>query len=66
MKKIITIETKTTKNMCEVRDDIHNQLRGNQDYIDSNIVLSDDASENKVYIYIADDVKEMPKIILNK
>lgn len=65
MQKIITIETKTTKGMCQARDNIHNQLKGNQDYIDSNIVLSDDAAENKVYVYITDDVKDIPIIVLN-
>ena len=62
--KIITIKTKSLESMCKVRDDIHNQLVGNQDYIDSNIVLSDNKLSNEVILVITEDCKNIPKIEL--
>ena len=46
---------------------IHEQLVGNQDYINSNIVLNDsstrcDGTNNEVRVYIFDECKERPAI----
>ena len=66
MKKII-IECENEEEKGDVLNVIHLQLKGNQDYIDSNIVLSDDddcLDQHIVTVYIMDEVKEMPKIII--
>ena len=47
--------------------DIHNQLKGNKDYINSNIVLSDNnrgTEENLVTVYITEEVINVTEIIL--
>ena len=46
---------------------IHEQLVGNQDYINSNIVLNDsstrcDGTNNEVRVYIFDECKNRPVI----
>ena len=64
MYKVITIKTKNTESMCNIRDDIHRQLIGNQDYIDSNIVLSENKIDNEVILLITEDVVNEPTIIL--
>ena len=46
MMKVITIKTKDIESMCKVRDDIHKQLVGNEDYVESNIVLSENKLDN--------------------
>lgn len=40
--KEIVISTKTNEEKMIIGSDIHNQLRGNQDYIDNNIILNAD------------------------
>lgn len=63
----ITIECVDKCEKGKVLGLIHDQLKGNQDYIDSNIVLcdlDDCLDQHIVTIFVADEVKEMPKIIL--
>lgn len=64
---IIKVDNEVASN--QVLKDIHEQLKGNQDYIDSNIVLNDsetrqDGTKYEVHVYITDDCKEEPKILL--
>lgn len=62
---MMTIECESYESMQKVKEMIHEQLVGNQDYIDSNIVLcgSDDISDlanhgkNNVYLYIFKECK---------
>ena len=66
MIRTITITTDSVQGMCEILRKVHEQLKGNQDYIDSNIVLSEhnDSEEPTVLVWIAENVKEIPTIIL--
>ncbi len=66
MIRTITITTDSVQGMCEILCKVHEQLKGNQDYIDSNIVLSEhnDSEEPTVLVWIAENVKEIPTIIL--
>ena len=66
--KVVTIQCEET---FRVASSIHEQLRGNQDYIDSEIVLHySDAADiergepNRVWLYISADVKSMPDITM--
>ena len=66
VKECITIKTEDGKEF-ETMKKIHEQLVGNQDYIDSNIVLNDsstrrDGTNNEVRVYIFDECKERPVI----
>lgn len=66
MRKII-IECENGKEKGDILNAIHMQLKGNRDYIDSNIVLSDNndwLDQYTITVYIKDGVKEMPKIII--
>jgi hypothetical protein len=67
LRKLIIIKTNSHEEEYEVCKKIHEQLVGNQDYIDCNIVLnmsSDrvDETENEVHLYIFDDAKANPEI----
>lgn len=67
LRKLIIIKTNSHEEEYEVAKKIHEQLVGNQDYIDCNIVLnmsSDraDETENEVHLYIYDDAKSNPEI----
>lgn len=69
MIKQIIIKTNNEKSMYKVLDKVHNQLKGNQDYIDCNIVLNDSSSrnddtENEVHVYIMKEIRNRPEIIL--
>lgn len=66
MIKQITIKTDNDESMFKVRDSIHNQLVGNEDYINCDIVLNDDdygSGENQVNIYFSDNVKDESEIL---
>ena len=67
IKKLIIIKTNSHEEEYEVVKKIHEQLVGNQDYIDCRIVLnmsSDrvDETENEVHLYIYEDVETNPEI----
>lgn len=62
-KKAITIECSSNEEKMEVSRKIHNQLVGNKDYIDSNIVLNHD-EDYKVMVIIFNECKEEPEIII--
>ena len=59
----ITIETVNEDEKMAVGNSIHNQLVGNKDYIDSNIILNVDEYE-KVRLLIFEECTNVPKITL--
>lgn len=59
VKQHITIRTSDEKEQMTIANSIHENLRGNQDYIDSNIVLNIDV-DNEVNIYVFEECKEIP------
>lgn len=66
VQECIIIKTEEGKEF-ETMEKIHEQLVGNQDYINSNIVLNDsstrcDGTNNEVRVYIFDGCKERPAI----
>ena len=66
VKECIIIKTEDWKEFKK-KEKIHEQLVGNQDYINSNIVLNDsstrcDGTNNEVRVYIFDECKERPAI----
>lgn len=67
MIKQITIKTDTEESKAEVLEKVHNQLKGNQDYIDCNIVLNDDnlgTDDHLVNLYIFEEATNVPEIKL--
>ena len=66
IKECITIKTEDGKEF-ETMEKIHEQLVGNKDYIDSNIILNDsstryDGTKNEVRVYIFDECEKRPVI----
>ena len=66
VKECIIIKTEDGKQLKK-KEKIHEQLVGNQNYINSNIVLNDsstrcDGTKNEVRVYIFDECKERPVI----
>lgn len=51
------------KKQLRIGNSIHEQLVGNKDYIDSNIILNID-EENIIKIYIFNECESVPNIIL--
>ena len=68
MKQII-VKCENKEEMHKVRDSIHRQLAGSKDYVDSNVILNtdedrNDGTSNEVHVYIMDECKIKPRIIL--
>lgn len=61
-KRVITIRTSTEQEKLEVGTKIHNQLVGNDDYINTRILLNMDDNENIVTLTIFEDAKSIPEI----
>lgn len=59
----ITIETTTKDEQMEISNSIHNQLKGNEDYINNNIILNCN-EENVTKLFIFNECKNVPKIII--
>ena len=57
----MTIELSNADDRMAIGTAIHEQLRGRQDYIDSNIILNID-TDYAVELYVMSDCKELPKI----
>ena len=60
LKKVIIIKTNSVDEMDVVRKEIHAQLIGNIDYIESRIILNGtddriDDTTNEVHVYIFED-----------
>lgn len=64
LKYKITIKIDDPDERLAIGTSIHEQLRGKQDYIDSNIVL-DIFTNNAVELFIMSDCKELPKITID-
>ena len=63
IKEEITIVCENEKEQERLGNHIHEQLRGNQDYIDSNIVLNID-TKNIIKLYVFEECKERPTITI--
>ena len=61
-KMYIQIEVKDEKEQLTIANAIHEQLRGNQDYIDSNIILNIDVDAIRVYVF--EECTDVPTIII--
>lgn len=61
LKMKITIETEDEKDQMTISNHLHEQLRGNQDYIDNNIILSIDV-KNTVKLYIFKECENVPDL----
>lgn len=62
-KKAIEIECSSNEEKMEVSRKIHNQLVGNKDYTNSNIVINHD-EDCIVLVVIFNECKEEPEIII--
>ena len=60
----VEIETQTKDECMRIGTLIHDQLRGNQDYIDSNILLNCTDSDNVVRLYIFEECENIPSITI--
>lgn len=66
VRRLITIECVDNEDARKVAEDIHNQLVGNKDYIESNIMLSLDPWDlsNKVELYFFEECIDIPEITI--
>ena len=58
------IVTRDEEECMRIGSSIHDQLVGNKDYIDSNILLNCTDYPCEVRLYIYEECKEIPKITL--
>lgn len=63
LKMHIKITVDDEKEQDKIGNFIHEQLRGNKDYIDSNIILNIDA-DNEINLYVFKECKEIPTITI--
>ena len=63
LKKYIKITVADEDEQLKIGNSIHEQLRGNKDYMDSNIVLNLD-TKNKINLYIFKECNSEPTIII--
>ena len=70
IRRQIIIKTQNSDEEYRIANKIHEKLAGNQDYIDSRIVLNmsadrlDDDTENEVHLYIFNDSESDPEICI--
>lgn len=69
LRRLIVVKTQSKEEELQIGEKIHNQLIGNQDYIDCRIVLNlssdrDDGTENEVRLYIFNDSISDPEITI--
>ena len=69
IRKTIIVKTRSKNEEYAMAEKIHNQLIGNNDYIDSRIVLNmsgdrKDGTENEVHLYIFENSQTDPVIII--
>lgn len=62
--KKVQITVLNSEEKFKLGDKIHCQLVGNQDYIDSNIVLNFDNDEHKINLYFFKECKNIPEILI--
>lgn len=63
LKMHVIIKTSDEKEQMRIGNSIHEQLRGNRDYIDNNIILNIDV-DNEVNLYIFEECTCMPDIVI--
>lgn len=73
--KILKISCESHEECYRIAGSIHEQLRGNPDYINSEIVLhfsndvnhltEGDTEPNTIWVYVSDKVKTMPKLSID-
>lgn len=63
LKMQVKITVNDEKEQMAIGNSIHEQLRGNKDYIDSNIVLNID-TDNEVNLYVFKECENVPTIII--
>ena len=61
LKMQVSIKVSDEKEQMKIGNHIHEQLRGNRDYIDSNIVLNID-TDNEINLYVFEECAEIPSI----
>lgn len=59
----VIIITNDNKEKMRIANLIHDQLVGNKDYIDCNIILND-YYENEINLYISNECKNIPNIVI--
>ena len=59
----IIIITNDNKEKMRIANLIHNQLVGNKDYIDCNIILND-YYENEINLYVFNECENVPNIVI--
>lgn len=74
LRRQIIIKTASHEEEYRIAEKIHNQLAGNEDYVECRIVLNmsadrkitdkDDDTENEVHVYIFNDSKTDPEITI--
>lgn len=64
VKLYIRIETISKDECMRIGTLIHDQLRGNKDYVDSNIVLNCTDSDNVVRLYIFKECENVPSFTI--
>ena len=69
IKRKYIVKTRSQKDCFEILDNLHCQLRGNDDYICCNIILNQDSEivgDEVIYavrVYIYEECKEIPHLI---
>lgn len=59
----IKITVQNDKEQEAIGNAIHEQLRGNPDYIENRIILNID-TDNEINLYVFDDCEEVPTIVI--
>ena len=65
VKRQVEIYTDSKEETIRIGTSIHQQLVGNQDYIDNNIILNCTDEPTTVSLYIFEECKELPKIVID-
>ena len=60
----ISIACRDEKEAFKIGEQIHNQLKGNSDYIDNNIILNCTDFDNIVKIWIFKECESIPEITI--
>ena len=63
LKLHVIIRTSNEEEQLRIGNSIHEQLVGNMDYVNSNIVLNID-KENEVNLWVFDECESIPKITI--
>lgn len=63
IKMRIIIKVKNNEEKMTIGTKIHEQLRGNEDYVNNNIILNVD-DPNMINIYIFEDCQHIPEITI--